>query len=378
MKVKYRKPNKFVSFSLIIFSLHNNSNAEALLERKTSSQGFGKPDEFFISDSNCDQVKKHLSVLAMWTKKINKASTCDLTSIKTTTAKGKCEANVSSCLPEHVLKYQGVNPANSGPNCWNLSLVMKNILPGLRYSTPDEMAYYMRPPICRALKDNEKREVGDVGAIRGVFEGMKEESHGFIYLSDELSYSKNGFNKMSPYEVQSTDKVLSIYGVPNDPKCRKNELDTHSACGSAVSYFRCQSFDDFLAKAPDIKPETLKAVKNVMHFEQCLQKATIDGAILSKEAASSIENSVLSLIKFLNENKKKSKNRNEQENFILGSLYLRLSAIGEQLDIIERPEDGSMQFMAGPNGNSKKVFELAEMLKESHDEITNLVEGINQ
>lgn len=366
--------NVFLSSLTVLFSTH--SFAEATLSRVKGSR-----DDFFISDSSCELVKKHVSILASWTKKINAKSTCDQTKIKIVKKDGSCEAKVSDCLPPHVLQYQGVNPATSGPNCWNLSLVMKNILPGLRYSSPNEMAYYMRPPLCRALKNGEKKEVGDVGAIRGVYEGMKEESHGFIYLSEDLSYSKNGFSKTSPYEVQSTEKVLSIYGVPTDLKCRANELDTRSDCGSAVSYFRCQSFEDFLKKSPNLKAPVLSSLRHVMHFEQCLERSTIDGIALRSDAVSTLETSIQALVKYLNDKKAKIGNgkTDEEESFLLGSLYFRLSAIGEQVEIAGHSfSDDSLASMMGPGDNAKKAFELAEMIEASHGELDKILEGINQ
>lgn len=374
MKVFERRfliENSFFIFCLLSPFL---SHAEPTLTREKGEALDGSRDEFFVRDANCDSVKEHIQILAKWTKSIHRDSSCNVNAIKPKQKGEACVANVSKCLPKHVLNYQGKTPAYNGPNCWNLSLVMKEILPGLRYSTPDEMAYYMRPPICRNLAPDEKKQVGDVGAIRGVFEGLKEESHGFIYLSDDLSYSKNGFSKVAPYEVQSTEKVLSIYGVPKDPKCRENQLDTHSDCGTAVSYFRCSSFEDFLKKSPELKAPTLSSVRHVIHFEQCLEHATINGVALRPDALHTIETSIGALVKYLNEQKNRA--HDEKESFVLGSLYLRLNAIGEQLDLMTSSDD-SIVYM-GPSSQSRKAFELAEMIKTSHGELDKLVEGINQ
>lgn len=376
--VKYNKRNCLIGIIAFSCIFVNSVMAEATLTRVSGDQANGNQDRFLIKDKNCELVKKHIHTLSTWTKKIEKSASCNESVINVSATDQECSADVSRCLPKHVLKYQGINPAHMGPNCWNLSLVMKEILPGLRYSTPEEMAFYMRPPLCRNLKNGEKIEPGDVGAIRGVFEGMKEESHGFIYLSKELSYSKNGFNKKSAYEVQSLEKVLTTYGVPDDPKCRQNKLDTHSDCGNAVSYFRCTSFEDFLKKNSSLKSPSISSIKHVIHFEQCLERATIDGVMLKENAVSTLNDSILILVNYLNAKKYSSASKSsEEENFVLASLYLRLNAIGEQLETLSAPSDPD-QLIDGPDKNSKNAYELAEIIKASHQEIIDLVEGINQ
>ncbi len=361
----YRLRQLFIFVASSMFFCGKMIFAEAVLERVPGTVGTQANDQFLLKDQNCNMVKKHVETLVAWTNKVNKNNSCDFSKIQIHSTNLKCQANVTECLPGHVKKFHGTKPANMGPNCWNLSLVMKDILPGLRYSTPEEMAFYMSSPLCRALKDEESKEVGDVGAIRTVFDGKTEESHGFIYLSDDLSYSKNGFHNSSPYEVQSTEKILSIYGVPKDLDCRKNQIDLNSECNNAVSYYRCISFDDYLLSAKDLKLPSISTLKNLVHLESCFERVTVDGMLLRKEALNSLDGSVRALVSYLNDKKSKIKSEDdEQERFILGSIYLRLNAIGEQLEVL-RPDENkdSNKF------NEKRAYELAKMILEANSDL---------
>ena len=63
-------------------------------------------------------------------------------------------------------KYLGTRPEVAGPNCWNFALALRGLLPSLRFTSDDEFTFYLRPPLCRPFRNDEKRLPGDIGAIR--------------------------------------------------------------------------------------------------------------------------------------------------------------------------------------------------------------------
>lgn len=203
--------------------------------------------EIYIIDQSCRTVTEISIALSEWTKSIGEKRECPIEKQSPQMElTGKCVYNITNCIPSHVAKYEGVNPQESGPNCWNMSLVFKEILPALRYSTPEEMSFYMNSPLCRMLKKDEKRVSGDIGAIRVINEGNFKEFHGFIYISDKIAYSKNGFHKSSPYSLQSLDNVYSVYDVTEKSQCRANELNSSLDCDIATSFYRCISMKEYL------------------------------------------------------------------------------------------------------------------------------------
>jgi hypothetical protein len=75
------------------------------------------------------------------------------------------------------------------------------------------MNFWMTSPLCQERKPDESPAPGDIIAIRDDTGG---EVHGFIYLTGDLAYSKNGYAQGTRYELQSPKKVFDVYDVPVD------------------------------------------------------------------------------------------------------------------------------------------------------------------
>lgn len=315
----------------------------------------------------CNEGGNLVKALSVWSDRAATGKQCSPTS-QNDGLSPYCKYDITSCVPEHVVKYQGANPKSDGPNCWNLSLVMSQILPSLRYSTPEEMQFYMQPPLCRQLSDGEKREPGDVGAIRHHMGSNKAaEYHGFIYISEKIAYSKNGASKYSPYSLQSLEDVYKAYDVPRLEGCRKNEINDGAAfCKQAVAYFRCQSMDEYLKNNPKVSNQVKEAFEKVKDTESCLQGSVFKGENLPEEAKKNIIETGNALLKYLEDSKKDlvaSKTRSEEERFMLGSLQLRLQAIAQQIDFNNSNPFGF------PSETSDTLMELANSIQQSQKEL---------
>lgn len=297
-----------------------------------------KQGRLILKDNDCERLKRAQTSLKFWTESLNKKRSCPpLEKIRNDGT--SCQADITDCVPEHVKTYQGISTEMQGPNCWNLSLVMKEILPGLRYSTAEEMAFYMRPPLCRELKNNQKRLPGDVGAIRGIFDGqVDEEIHGFLYISEDLAYSKNGFKNDAPFEIQPLTKMFDLYEVSKGDECRQNSINFNSKCKNVVSYFRCDSMESYLKRQNKIPHEIRKALKSLNQYEQCMQKNLLVGGVLEDSSIATLVDTTNALIKFMETEKSQTNESNEGQDFLLGSIYLRINAIAQQLSLDESPE----------------------------------------
>jgi hypothetical protein len=321
-------------------------------------------DQIYLSDPSCDEVASANKSLAEWKNnsqpndRDNKCSPNQSPS-KSPLEIGDCKLDITNCLPDHVQKYQGVWPKNRGPNCWNLALVMKNILPALRLTTPDEMTFYMRPPLCRPLKNEEKRLPGDVGAIRKSVEGQEEEIHGFIYVSEKIAYSKSGMSTLFPYSLRSLNDMYDGYKVSKAKECRQNDAPEPNNCEAKTSYFRCISMEQYLTENPKVPGELKDSFEKLSSFEKCFQSTVINGSPLSINAQTNLLDVSKALAVYLeSELKKNNSSNDEQRTFLLGSLQLRLSAIAEQLGFTEyRPLGGVISQMA--NQLKKSISELA-------------------
>lgn len=221
-------------------------------------------DSIFLREQNCDLAKEAVEALRQWTESVGESATCDK---NFSTVDSACEVEITQCVPEVVRKLQGTNAELSGPNCWNLALVMGQILPGLRLASPEEFNFYMSSALCRPLEKNEERLPGDIIAIRqtqGRNPGMYE-IHGMVYVNERLVFSKNGFEKKYPYNLYSADAVAKGYGLR--PACFKNQRESKCDIGSDV--FRCSSFDSLFEKNLTYN-ETKVAFDLEKSLERCL------------------------------------------------------------------------------------------------------------
>jgi hypothetical protein len=151
----------------------------------------------YVVEMECSQIKSNIDSIKQWT--LSRSAPCsEDPKISADTANKYCRADVSSCLPPEVISYSAKEAFVNGPNCWNLAMVMSGVLPALRYSTAEEMAFFMNSPLCRQLKPGEKKRPGDIGAIRT----DDKEFHGFMWVSDDIVFSKNGFDRNAPYALQ--------------------------------------------------------------------------------------------------------------------------------------------------------------------------------
>ncbi|WP_347358517.1 hypothetical protein [Bdellovibrio sp.] len=325
----------------------------------------------FVTEA-CDQGGGVLRSLAAWSAKAQTGKKCNMLARGESMMDAKsCRYDITDCVPDHVVQYQGANPKLDGPNCWNLSLVMSKILPNLRYSTPEEMNFYMRPPLCRQLKDGEAREPGDVGAIREVSQGGTTETHGFIYISEKLAYSKNGMSRKSPYALQTLENVYDVYDVPQQAVCRKNEINVASAkCNQAVAYFRCDSMESYLSKTKNVPADIKKAYNDINAVDACMEKSAFSGQALSNEAQKNVLETSQALLTYLEKSKSSpeiAKIPKEEREFILGSLQLRLAAIADQMQAI------AMGTQSVPTYESS--LELSALSEAIHDASKNIAGG---
>lgn len=313
-------------------------------------------NNLYVKSKNCEEVKNIVSSLSAWSKSIGEGNECKLVNKLNPDEKGFCKYNIAQCVPSHVLKYQDVRPQESGPNCFNLALVMKGILPYLRYTSDDEMKFLTMPPLCNEIPTGQKPLPGDLAAIRIISpDGDSREEHSYIYISDDLYYSKNGSDKEAPYRLQSSkemDKVFNLGRLASLPSCRAESKNTvenkysYQSC-KIIKYFKCISMNEYLASRNDLPISLIKTnFKEIERAEGCLQYKMFT----KKPNDKVVENHILNAVKILTklaeqEDNEISSLKNSDKLFILGNIKLRLNAINSQLEEMKadyQPEFASL------------------------------------
>jgi hypothetical protein len=284
-------------------------------------------EKSFPLQAPCEVVRKELSALRQWTTSRNE--TCDLPPMQSL-PNNTCKVEMKHCLPKEVLQYDGTGPATDGPNCWNLALVMSGAVPALRYSTPEEMAFFMNSALCRKLGPEEKHEPGDVGAIR--ING--EELHGFMWISDDIVFSKNGSSLRSTYEVQSKDGMLKIYNDDQTADCKAKKLEK---CDIRVETMRCQSMASYLKDPHSNLPVGIQKVISQMELsERCVSGYHFKPSLYNIHSRQNIVQSVEVLTAMVQDpsfKKQVADLPDDQRAFIDGSMKVRLQSMYEQIQM---------------------------------------------
>ena len=203
---------------------------------------FAADKTIIFTADNCDELIDQAQAILTWSNKLGEHLDTPLP--RCTCSGSRCEMDFYSISPRLAQQYHNVKPMISGPNCWNRALVFAGILPTLSYSGPEQMSHWTNSPLCTKREEGETPMPGDVVAIRS---NANSEVHGFTYLSDKLSFSKNGYSKYSPYKYQTTASVFDVYDVSDECWNVPNTPAYGSTCYRARgTFYSCISLDQYL------------------------------------------------------------------------------------------------------------------------------------
>lgn len=255
-----------ILFIIFILLFHFSTLAQTSLFNK-HVQVTKRGSAVYLVGSDCKVLDKEAQALEDWTKSIKEKAQKSSCACQN----GVCTKEVTQTIPDFVEAYQFKHVPTDGPNCWNATLVAAKVVPQVRYTSDFEMNFWMNSPLCKEKKDHEPLRPGDVIAIRS---SEHLEVHGFIHLSENLSFSKNGFDKSMPYSLQDPNVVFDIYDVPKE--CRRKYGEA-TGCRNYANYYSCISMDEYLKKNP-IKDNLTKQSYNQLHEIECgLSEAVLNG-----------------------------------------------------------------------------------------------------
>lgn len=308
-----------VSISSFALEVKRNKNSEIILSSRSQGSGRG-----------CAKLEQQLKALKNW-QGIEAAQNCKSKVRRRGNPNNPiCELNIHDCLPEQIKKYHDGKADLDGPNCFNLALNLKGIVPSLRYSPANEVRFYLRSPLCRILKLNEKPKAGDVGIIKEYIGDSPDLVHGFIYVSEDLVYSKNGKDKKAPFALQERKEVYRLYGLgAAEAKCKANQMPKE--CDQGVEIHRCKSMDEFLKEYKGDK-EILNMYQQTRNLDCKAGNASLNDNHLTKWYRKDIAYHYEYLHKYFKKelNSDNFNKLSEEELFLLTSLKLNLSSMESQ------------------------------------------------
>jgi hypothetical protein len=234
---------KLVPFTLfILFTLASGVMAQESFFLK-DVEVVKSDDHIFIEGPKCSVLLKQVEAINHWQKKVSQKNDRPLCSCDNKL----CKINITHILPRLVQEKEGTCSTLNGPNCLNASLVTSKILPYFRYTSGEEMTFWLSSPLCQERRPGERREAGDIVIIRNANAG---DVHSFVYLTDELSFSKNGFKKENPYLIQSTKFIFQNYKVAKECEQIYHQPTVDQKCPLYANSFKCMPLAKYLKDHP--------------------------------------------------------------------------------------------------------------------------------
>lgn len=275
----------------------------------------------------CDKMPKEILNLKNWSASLDENKSMPVPEIKPGNKIGSCYVDITDCVPEFVKKYQDVNPSISGPNCWNIALVFAKVVPGLRYTSPEEFAFYLSSPLCKKIQESDK-QAGDIGVTRAILNnGTIKEIHGYIYISNNLVFAKQNNDNTSPYKIQTmkeNDRLGALESISYSPLCDKKY------CSVRKEFFRCEPLKNYLS-AHSVEEKEVKSAFLQMENEECLMNRFILSGFRNEKKLS-LE--VAAALMKLSEEKLKafdnSTQTSEASEFLWEALRFRANLLYEQ------------------------------------------------
>ncbi len=275
-----------------------------------------KKDTLLISAKNCNQLYAEVRNLAAWRLARNEAPIGD---IKLKRSRAGCSAELKNVAPIFTEKFHGANA--KGPNCWNTTLVLNEIIPAKRFSSGEEMTFWMESPLCQKVLETDLK-AGDIGAIRLVRpDGSLKESHGFIHVSPNLVFHKPGPGASEAYQFDNRQEMLKGFTT----------LD--KAFNIQIDYYRCQKLSDYLKNKNAAQLSAYRRLDKAVTDVECDAESRI---FIHQPNNAWLKTNILILEKLIENEVQYALKENSDEIFLWHSLMVRLNSLKTQALIDSR------------------------------------------
>ncbi len=291
---------------------------------------FGANPKFLLTAKNCSTLENQAQAVLSWSKKLDPQFKAEIQPCRCTSY-NSCKMDFYPISPEMVKMYHNKKSKISGPNCWNRALVFAKILPSLSYSTPEEMTHWIDSPLCQLREEGDAPQPGDIIAIRG---RRNSEIHGFTYLTDDLSFSKNGYHKSSAYAYQTLANVFRVYGVRKECWNVPYTPSSGSCAYKRGAFYNCQSLDNYLTQV-DYEPTEflLNTMTELARIDAQLEEQLFNTVYFSRTDFQEQYYNMIEM-KGVIRDMLALDGLHYMEEFLWQALYYRADAIKQQLGIV--------------------------------------------
>lgn len=310
---------------MLVIVLSPLSGMAMILESYINEQG-----RIFLKSDVCSELNAQIELL----ERASSMSVCGAPIERSSFLglKKYCEMDITDCLSPRVFNSIGAYSKLNGPNCWNHSLVQAGLLTYRTHTTDNTMSFFMSSPLCRRLGINESPQFGDIGAIRRRW-GI--EHHGFVYLNEDLVYTKNNSSIDSRYKLMGLKSMYIFFKIDDEPShCLNNQMDKN--CSYGVLFFRCTPMKTFLNRSISQGSRLNELLNILLEIEKRISVITISGQITFDPILNNGFGLLEKLKDYIENSDIDSKIVLEDQIFILKSITYRVEDLIVQIEIINK------------------------------------------
>ena len=208
-------------------------------------------EKIWLEGVSCDELKQQLRDLALWQASRGEKSP-EIPGACVPLEGGRFRVEASAFLPSKAKAIHGTLPTCAGPNCFNSAMYLGGLTPYLRHADDNEFMAAVMASNCQGVEPADAKP-GDLMFLsaqdaNGPGDGM----HAYVYLNEQMCFSKNGAGQTKPYLLQTFEGEFNkTYPVP--PECRS--WQPAPTCKVALVGFRCEGdpIKDFAKLSPEQK-----------------------------------------------------------------------------------------------------------------------------
>lgn len=320
---------KKVSFKIyfLLTLVFNFFTVSTFADSESSSSGLidivrSKNGSISLIGPSCQELTKQEQAIREWSEFYGEIPGSLIAPVEIPN-ENRCILNISNSVPSVVPALQDFKNAHNGPNCWNTALRLSGLVQFTRFSTPEELKFWLDSSYCRELSESEKSLPGDIIEIRA----PNEEIHGMIYLSEDLVFSKNTSGKSSPYGIQRSSLIYQNFRVDNT-QCKKVQ-GSPSTCTRWANHYRCNRVESDRNTLKKINIEFAALSAEVTKIESVISEYVVKS---DKDYLSKIEklNTQLTEVEGKIQNSQKFKGH---DSFFYQALLHDVNSLKTQLEI---------------------------------------------
>ena len=235
------------------------------------------------------------------------------------------------CLAQTPSRMDALNeklPKMNGPNCWNAALYVTHLIESMRYSSPEELAFWLNSKYCKKIQDSEQIQAGDIVALRS-HEG---ELHAMLWLKDNMVFSKNTSHRLDPYQKIEAPLIFSMFRV-NESICQQPRSEYSQACSRWTDYYHCESSQADRIRELNLNDELRNFYEHSHRMNQQIEKIIFSGTPNSKD----FDVLKLRLHDLQTKMAADAKRKDTQISFFTKALFHEAESLRVQIDLLKSP-----------------------------------------